>query len=251
MKKYGYVVALSTEQNYAGASYLDVDDIIFEEFMSRSMYLHNESDKLMNFYATVDRKRLTTRLWLVGNSISRACPYINEWGLHNIISSMKQGEIRTKEIKTETETIVIAIEHCKSTGQTSGTIGTNAEMINKGSWQTAPQPHLSKSLKNYKRLYQIGFQFKNFKFLADLLQDINTKELVWYVYPYFKEFENIIVISDIISQNPMYQRDLYNITIKNDKLKNLLSTFRESNVFYSTDLCGTDFKQVIDFSIRR
>ena len=33
--KIGYVVALSTEQNYAGASYLDVDDIIFEEFMSR------------------------------------------------------------------------------------------------------------------------------------------------------------------------------------------------------------------------
>lgn len=64
-EKIGYVVALSTEQNYAGASYLDVEDIIFEEFMSRSTYLPNESNKLMNFYATVDRKRLTTRLWLV------------------------------------------------------------------------------------------------------------------------------------------------------------------------------------------
>ena len=37
--KIGYVVALSTEQNYAGASYLDVEDIIFEEFMSRTEYL--------------------------------------------------------------------------------------------------------------------------------------------------------------------------------------------------------------------
>lgn len=42
VEKIGYVVALSTEQNYAGASYLDVDDIIFEEFMSRSVYLSNE-----------------------------------------------------------------------------------------------------------------------------------------------------------------------------------------------------------------
>lgn len=49
----------------------------------------------------------------------------------------------------------------------------------------------------------------------------------------------------------MYQRSIYDITIKNDKLRNLLATFRESNVFYCTDLCGTDFKQVIDFSIRR
>lgn len=78
-EKIGYVVALSTEQNYAGASYLDVEDIIFEEFMSRSTYLSNEPNKLMNFYATVDRKRLTTRLWLVGNTISRVCPYIEEW----------------------------------------------------------------------------------------------------------------------------------------------------------------------------
>lgn len=62
-----------------GASYLDVDDIIFEEFMSRNVYLPNEPNKLMNLYATIDRKRLTTRLWLVGNTISRVCPYINEW----------------------------------------------------------------------------------------------------------------------------------------------------------------------------
>ena len=31
----------------------------------------------------------------------------------------------------------------------------------------------------------------------------------------------------------------------------IMNTFNESNIFYSTDLCGTDFKQCIDFSIRR
>lgn len=118
-EKIGYVVALSTEQNYAGASYLDVEDIIFEEFMSRSTYLPNESNKLMNFYATVDRKRLTTRLWLVGNSISRVCPYINDWGLHKIISEQKQGTIKTKEIISGDDTVLIAIEYCKSTGVSS------------------------------------------------------------------------------------------------------------------------------------
>ena len=66
-EKIGYAMALSTEQNYAGASFLDVEDIIFEEFMTRSRYLTNEPTKLMNLYATVDRKRGTTKLWLVGN----------------------------------------------------------------------------------------------------------------------------------------------------------------------------------------
>lgn len=236
--KIGYVVALSTEQNYAGASYLDVDDIIFEEFMSRSVYMANESNKLMNFYATVDRKRLTTRLWLVGNSISRVCPYINDWGLHSVISSQKQGTIKEIIINGNEEKIKIAVEYCKSTGQSSGTIGTNAEMINTGAWETAPQPHLPKSIKEYKKLYTFGFQYQNFKFLCNLLQDKETKETVWFVFPFFKEFKhNQIVFSDVVKVSKYWQRDIYNISIKNDKLKNLFMSFKENKIFYATDLC--------------
>lgn len=236
--KIGYVVALSTEQNYAGASYLDVDDIIFEEFMSRSVYIPNESNKLMNFYATVDRKRLTTRLWLVGNTISRVCPYINDWGLHSVISSQKQGTIKEIVINGNEEKIKIAIEYCKSTGQSSGTIGTNAEMINTGAWETQPQPHLPKSLNCYKKLYTFGFQFKSFKFLCDYLMDIETKEVCWFIYPYFKEFKkNLIVFSDIIKVSKFWQRDIYNISIKNEKLRDLFMSFKENKIFYASDLC--------------
>lgn len=241
--KIGYVVALSTEQNYAGASYLDVDDIIFEEFMSRSVYMANESNKLMNFYATVDRKRLTTRLWLVGNTISRVCPYIYDWGLHNVISSQKQGTIKQVIINgTEDEKIKIAIEYCKSTGQTSGTIGTNAQMINTGAWETAPQPHLPKSYNNYKVLFRFGFQYQNFRFLSEYLMDRNTKEVCWFVKPYYKEFsEKIIVFSDVIKMSELWQRDIYNISIKNDKLRNLFMSFKENKIFYATDLCRHRF----------
>ena len=255
-EKIGYVVALSTEQNYAGASYLDVEDIIFEEFMSRSIYLPNESNKLMNFYATVDRKRLTTRLWLVGNTISRVCPYINDWGLHSIISSQKQGTIKVKEIPDVIEgnpPIKIAIEYCMSTGQTSGTIGTNAKMINTGAWETAPQPHLPKSYKEYKCLYRFGFQYQNFRFLCELIVDKEENDnFIWFIYPKYSEFKDkTIIFSDVIKVSRYWQRDIYNISIKNDKLKNLFQTFKENRIFYSTDMCGTDFKQVIDFMIRR
>ena len=79
LKKYGYVMALSTEQHMSSASFLDVDTIIFEEFMERGVYIAHEPDRLMIFYSTVDRKRGTTRLFMVGNSISRVNPYINAW----------------------------------------------------------------------------------------------------------------------------------------------------------------------------
>ena len=254
----GYVVSLSTEQTYAGASYLDVDNMIFEEFMARGSYLPHEPDKLMNLYSTVDRKRGTTRLWLVGNTISRVCPYIEEWGLHDILSEQKQGTIRTKLIPTghlnddgTEETIKLAMEYCKSTGTSSHVIGTHKDMLNKGAWQSDPQPHLPLSYNEYEVMFRMVFKYQNFKFIAEYLFDYE-KEYCWYIYPYKGEItDDMLVISDEVKLDRHWQRNIYNIDIDNITLKRLLNTFRENNIFYSSDLCGTDFKQVIDFEILR
>ncbi len=259
--KIGYVVALSTEQNYAGASYLDVTDIIFEEFMSRSLYLAHEADKLMNFYSTVDRKRGTTRLWLVGNTISRVCPYLYDWGLQEIIKHQKQGEIITKWIPTgEVDDegypieVKLAIEYCKSTGNSSFIIGTRKDMLNKGSWQTDPQPHLPKSRKCYRKIYQVYFQYQNFKFVGEYLKDKEDfKNSCWFIYPTDKEFkEKTFVFSDTVKISKYWQRNIYDLKINNDKLRMFMyNTFRENCIFYASDLVGTDFKQVIDFEIKK
>ena len=254
----GYVVALSTEQTYAGASYLDVENMIFEEFMARGSYLPHEPDKLMNLFSTVDRKRGTTKLWLVGNTISRVCPYIEEWGLHEIITEQKQGTIITKEIPTgflteegTEEHIKLAIEYCKSTGTSSHVIGKHKAMLNQGAWQSDPQPHLPLSYNEYDVMFRMMFKYGNFKFIAEYLFD-NVKEYCWYIYPYKGEIkDDILVISDEVKLDRHWQRNIYNIDIDNITLKRLLNTFRENNIFYSSDLCGTDFKQCIDFDILR
>lgn len=258
-EKIGYVVALNTEQNYAGASYLDVDDIIFEEFMARGSYLGNEPDKLINFWNTVDRKRGTTRLWMVGNTISRVCPYINEWGLHKIISNQKQGTIETVELSTGTEDdsgkdikIKLAIEYCKSSGKSSFAIGKHKDMLNKGSWQSDPQPHLPKSLNCYTSRFSFIFMYQDFKFVCSYLEDNDDGTVCWFIKPYDGEIKNdSIVISDQVKVSPYWQRNIYDTNFKNQRLNQLFQNFRESNIFYATDLCGTDFKQVIDFSIRK
>ena len=255
----GYAVALSTEQNYAGSSFLDVSDIIFEEFMSRSEYLHQESNKLLNFWSTVDRQRGKTRMWLVGNTISRVCPYLRDWGLQPIIAKQKQGEIvsvwmNTGDIDKESEKpieVKLSIEYCKSNGQSSYAFGTHKDMINKGDWQSDPQPHLPYSYSLYDVIFRMVFKFQGMMFIGEYLYD-NEKEYCWYIYPYSGKIDDdILVISDEVKLNKHWQRNIYDIDIDNPALKRLLSTFRETNIFYSSDLCGTDFKQVIDFEIRR
>lgn len=64
-EKIGYTMALSTEQHYSGGSFLDVDTIIFEEFMERGNYIKNEPDKFMILYSTIDRKQGRVKVWMV------------------------------------------------------------------------------------------------------------------------------------------------------------------------------------------
>lgn len=247
-------MSLSTEQHESGASYLDVEDIIFEEFMERGVYLAHESQKLMALYSTIDRKRGVVRLWLVGNTITRVNPYLYDWNLQKIVRKQKQGDIDVIDIPTEDgECVKLAIEYCKSSGGRSMTIGSSSKMIDSGAWQSFPQPKLSKSKKCYKINYRFVFQYQDFKFLCELLIDKDKPDnIAWFIYPKYNDIKKgTLVISDKISTSPYWQRDIYNLTIKNDRLKELLATFRESNIFYSDDLTGTDFKQLIDFTIRR
>lgn len=257
-EKIGYAVALSTEQNFAGGSFLDVHNIVFEEFMSRTVYLANEPSKLMNLYCTVDRKRGTTKLFLLGNTITRVCPYLEEWGLQETISKMKQGDIATVMVDSNTQDedgneiyIKVAIDYPKSYGS-SYTIGKHNSMLSKGAWQTDPQPKLPKSKKCYKVLYRFGFQYQSFRFLCELLVDKEDASVVcWFIYPHYTDFsDDIIVFSDLIKSSRLWQRNIYDVTI-NERLRKLFQTFKENMIFYSSDLCGTDFKQVKDFEIRR
>lgn len=260
IEKIGYARSLSTEQNTAGHQYPDVDTIIFEEFMSRDVYLRNEPDKLFNFYCTVDRKKGTTKMWLLGNNITRICPYLREWGLMSVIRKQKQGEISTfyKDAGIDKETgnavkVKVAVELGADLGRTSFTFGENADMMNSGKWQTASQPHLPKSYKCYNMKYRIVFKFKGFLFLGEFLQDKDTKEFCWFIRP--KNDDKIkrktLVITDEINISKYYQRNIYDITINSKKLKYILDTFREGIIFYCNDLTGTDFKQAIDFELRR
>lgn len=248
--KIGYAIALSQEQNYSSISFLDVDNIIFEEFMSRTAYIANEPNKLMIFHDTVDRKRGKCKLWLLGNTISRVCPYLSDWDLSATINKMSPGNIVDVAFKQNIN-MTLSVEYCKQTNQKSFAIGTSASMISGGKWLSDKQPHLDFSIKSYKPILRIVFVYYDFKFLATLLSKKNT--LVWFICPKKTEVKKNTIVIGQVNESPLYSKNIYNLDYRiNEKIRNLISkTFTESNIFYSTDLCGTDFKQCVDFLIKK
>lgn len=251
-EKIGYAIALSQEQNYSSVSFLDVNVILFEEFMSRTAYLANECDKLMIFYDTVDRKRGVCKLWLLGNTISRACPYITKWNLLNIISNMRKGSIVEVTIS---DNLTLSLEYCKPTSQKSYSIGDSCGMISGGDWISFRQPCLSFSYKSSfcKKILTIVIVMQSFKFLTRLFYNKRDNVFFWLIVPKKTEIKkNTIVVTDTVTYgNRLLYTNIYNINI-NNKLLNLINdTFIEKNIFYSDDNTGTDFKNVINFQIRR
>ena len=256
-EKIGYVMALSREQQFSGGSFLDVEDIIFEEFISRDEYIANEPLKLMYLYSTVDRKRHKVRVWMCGNTVSKICPYVQDWGLSKILSEQKPGTIVEKDMFTgdynengEPVNVKLAIEYCPSVGRSSFVFGKATQTINSGGWQAEPQPQLPFSKKDCKTIFRFIFFYSGFKFICELLR--HDKETFWFIFPYKGKIQkNTIVFSDIIKTSPYWQCDIYNTDFKNERLNKLFKTFREKSIFYSSDLCGTDFKQAINFTIRK
>ena len=248
-KHIGYVRALSAEEHYKSGSYLDVENVIYEEFISNNGYLPRETVKLQSFVSTVARRR-SISVFLIGNTISRICPYFSDWQLTNI-PKQKQGTIEIYNMETdevddngEKITVKIAVEFCENSGNNSKMFfGINSKMTTSGVWECSAQPILPKRVERYKELYRIIFEYNNNKFLCRFMLDENSKipNYFWYIEPKTTDIlENTRVISNHFSTSLLYTNKF---TPLNDKERIAFSLIEQNKIYFSDNLCGAEFKQ--------
>lgn len=88
----GYAFSLSENEHNKANSYPKVTTIIFDEFLTNKIYLPDEFMLFMNTVSTIVRQRTNVKIYMLGNTVNKFCPYFKEMGLTNILS-MKQGSI--------------------------------------------------------------------------------------------------------------------------------------------------------------
>lgn len=249
IKLVGYCRALSMESHYSSGAYPDVFNIIFEEFISRDYYLPKEVFKLMNFVSTVARRR-QINVYMVGNTISRLCPYFSEWQLVNI-PKQQQGTIDIYNYLTDQQNedgtrveIKIAVEFCKNSGNNSKMFfGTSTKMITSGTWQTQEVPHLKgNKLLDYYLMYEIFICVDNFKFKCELLSKKDNGVLVWFISPkttQIKDTDRVITDDIFKCENGMLTTiGLIPLSQQENQVFNLL---KNKQIVYSDNLTGSDF----------
>lgn len=238
----GRSVCLATSGHVKSNVFKDYYNLILEEFATDQGYLQHEPKKLMDTISTVFRDTIG-KVFLLGNLMARYFPYIEEWGLKNL-PSIKPNEIQIYNF----ENVKIAAQFCENTAEKrnikSMFFGSAKKNIEGNEWITYEQPHLPFEYKDAENLYAVTLEHMNMRYRIRLIG--YNGNMYCYVHPckdYYKDtsFEYRI-ISKEVSVNPMHTTKLIEVC-KGDRY--LIDLIRKEKVFYSDNLTGTEFKNII------
>ena len=124
-------------------AYPKIRNILFDEFLSRTMYLTDEFVLLMNVFSTIIRQRTDVKIFMLGNTVNKYCPYFREMGLTNI-KSMKPGQIDV--YKYGDSGLQVAVEYTAETKSKESNVyfafnNPRLQMITGGKWEIDIYPH--------------------------------------------------------------------------------------------------------------
>lgn len=246
-KKIGDIFCLTGVTHYKSEAFPDIEDLILEEFITDKGYLPHEVDSLQDLVSTIARRR-KIRVWLIGNTISRICPYFAEWQLKNI-KNQKQGTIeiylqKTSQIDDEGNPVIIkvGVEYCSNTGNNSKMFfGIKSKMVTSGTWQCEEVEHLQGNISDYLLLYKLLYEYNDFSFVINLLKFRTNNQIFLYVYPYTGNKDIKRKVTNKFSYDKYTTQFLSNLT-KFDKY--VIMLLSQSKIVYSDNLTGTEFQQI-------
>lgn len=239
----GRYCALNEAERYKSWSFVDYDYIVYEEFITDGLYLNDEPRILQQFISTVARLETMT-VFLVGNTLTRVCPYFSEWGLEGVLKQTI-GTIEIYHYHTEDGVIDIAVEYCANTNNGNTMFfGQSAKQIISGEWDTNDYPRLPQHREYYDKVYSVLVEYQSFRFIIDLLVEPKDGGLLCFVYPHTSDKRPLRTITDKFSDNPFTTNSL---NTSNKVEARMLQCFKNNKVCYSDNLTGTDFSHIRTF----
>lgn len=242
-KLIGRYCALNEAERYKSQVFTDYKNIVYEEFITDQLYLADEPRQLQQFISTVARLS-EVRVFLVGNTLTRVCPYFSEWCLDGVLKQ-KQGTIELYHYHmTDSETVTIAVEYCSTINNGNKMFfGQSANQIISGEWDVKEVNKLPRQQYEYDVAYEFELEYQSFRFCVQLLVEPVNGGRLCFVYPLTTDRKIYRKITDKFS-------DLPNVSTKLDREKKsemiIIKCIQTDKICFSDNLTGSDFKKVIE-----
>lgn len=243
-----YPFSLADTEHNKSVSYPNIRTIIFDEFLTRQVYLPDEFILFMNTISTIVRERTDVKIFMLGNTVNKYSPYFEEMGLKNI-QNMEQGSIDT--YKYGSSGLRVAVEYCKNIGKSRENNfyfafdNPKLEMITSGAWELGLYPHLPIKYKPKDILFSFFIEFQDNLFQCNIIQVENN--LFIYIHEKTTEIKN--PDEDLVytlEYNPKinYNRSIYKARFPiEQKIKNLFIT---DKVYYQNNQVGDTIKNYLN-----
>lgn len=173
----GFTFALSDMEHNKSISYPKVTTIMFDEFLTKYVYLNDEFILFMNTISTIVRQRTNVKIFMLGNTVNKYCPYFKEMGLSHI-KDMKQGDIDVYTYGSSQ--LKVAVEYCKPMGKAKennfyfGFNNPKLQMITSGAWELDLFPHCPVKYKPKNIIFTYFIQFDGELFQCEIISINDT-----------------------------------------------------------------------------
>ena len=196
----------------------------------------------MNTVSTIVRRRENVRIYMLGNTVNKFCPYFNEMGLDKI-QQMEQGSIDV--YRYGNSDLKVAVEYCKSIDDKKDRPSNKyfafnnpkLEMITGGAWELSIYPHLPQKYKPKDILLIFYIEFSDNVYQCEVI----TVDDITFTYIHdkttpIKNTDDYIIYSLEHSARMNYNRNLYR---PNGKIQQkILYFFKHDKVFYQNNNVG-------------
>lgn len=239
-KPISYGFALGSMEHDKSTSYPEITTILFDEFLTRTMYLPDEFVLFMNVLSTIIRHRKNVKIFMLGNTVNKYCPYFNEMGLRHI-KDMNVGDI---DIYTYGDSdLKVAVEYCKPNkqGKESDTYfafdNPKLNMITGGAWEVNIYPHcpIKYAPKDIKFTYFIIFDGEILQ-CEIIMKDNNNFTFIHRKTSPIKDIEKDLVYSTEYKPLPNWKRKINKPTTELEK--KIALYFAKDKVFYQDNDVG-------------
>lgn len=244
-----YLFALSDMEHDKSTSYPQVTTVVFDEFLTRKYYLNDEFILFMNVLSTIIRDRKNVKIFMLGNTVNKFCPYFQEMGLKHI-SKQKQGTIDIYRYgQNENECLKVAVEYCstsnskKESNKYFAFDSPSLKMITKGSWELAIYPHLQLKYDKKDIVFTFFIEFENI-LQCDII--VNNSSDFLYIHEKttpIKDRDKDLIYTLKPSEKNNYRRNLLKPSTRGEN--KIASYFKLDKVFYQNNEVGEVVKNYL------
>lgn len=237
---FGYGFSISAMEHDKSTSYPRITTILFDEFLARTVYIPDEFVLFMNVLSTIIRHRTNVKIFMLGNTVNKYCPYFAEMGLKHI-KQMKPGDIDIYHYGESKLTVAVEYTAPNKQGKESDLYfafdNPKLSMITGGAWEMDMYPHCPVKIKPKEILFCYFIVFDGETLQCDIVQqgDMNFTFIHRKTTP-IREPEKAIIFSPDYSPYPTHFRKL---TKPRTQIETrIASHYIKDKVFYSDNEVG-------------